>query len=141
MATLRLIKPAPPAVAPDEARIRLASLPTPLRAVVRDRSETCTTLAAELPWLAVGTPVNVELSDGSEQVGSVQSFDVEVTKSGSARLLIFAAPSPTGAHPAGARRSAPPRTSGRRWVTVAALVLVAMGSFWVGQLSTPLTLP
>src|SRR5438552_3273689 len=77
---------------PGDARIRLASLPTHLRAVIREQSEKGTIIAAELPWLAIGTPVQIQSSDG-ERAGSVQSFDVEVTAAGAARLLIFAAPS------------------------------------------------
>jgi len=95
MATLRLIKPREPGKPrasgrPGETRIRLESLPTPVRAVVRDRSESGITIEAELPWLSIGTVVRVGDGDGVEHAGRVHSFDVEVTSTGSARLLIFA---------------------------------------------------
>jgi hypothetical protein len=112
MATLRLIKPEEPtpasasSKAPEDAspgsasdsdagrrsdaRIRLDSLPTALRATIRERKDNLVTIEAELPWLAVGTVVHASGPDGTEQSGHVQSFDVEVTSAGSARLLIFA---------------------------------------------------
>jgi hypothetical protein len=159
MATLRLIKPPEPAVpsAPaaesqervfprestwtdrsarrGETRIRLESLPTPLRAAVRERSEGSVTIEAELPWLSLGTALRVDSADGTEQSGSVRSFDVEVTSAGSARLLIFAATGPSSSpvappkrHRSASRRRAP--------LLVAALVVaVAILGFLAGQQS------
>jgi hypothetical protein len=161
MATLRLIEPHEPAVPQDpaserpkgelaprpmtadlptlgDARIRLASLPTPLRAVVRERSEKGITIAADLPWLAIGTPIEVLSSDGGEQTGSVQSFDVEVTSGGSARLLIFATPSDS---PTSGARTPPGEQTRRRrrWPLMVAMVLVAaaaaIGGYLAGQRS------
>jgi hypothetical protein len=74
-----------------EVPIRLESLPTPLRAVVRDHTEGSIRIEAELPWLAVGTVVHAGGADGTERTWQVRSFDVELTGEGSARLLIFAA--------------------------------------------------
>jgi hypothetical protein len=160
MATLRLIKPHEPAVPQGPAsgtqtgepasrpttadlpvlgdtRIRLASLSTPLRAAVLERSEKCITIAADLPWLAIGTPVEVLSSDGGEQTGTVQSFDVEATSGGSARLLIFATPSGSPASAAQNSPSGQP-TRQRRWPLVLATVVVAaaaIGGYLAGQRS------
>jgi hypothetical protein len=166
MATLRLIEPHEPAVPQEpasegpkgepaprpitadlptlgDARIRLASLPTPLRAVVRERSERCITIAADLPWLAIGTPVEVQSSDGGEQAGSVQSFDVEVTSGGSARLLIFVTPS--GSPASGARTSPSERVRRWRWwplmVATVLVAVAAIGGYFVGQRSLPQPAP
>jgi len=155
MATLRLVKRREPAVSPEapperheppprssgsyellgpgDARIRLASLPAPLRAVVRDRSEDRITIAAELPWLSIGTALTVQSSGCAEQSGSVQSFAVEVTATGSACLLILAKPSPAGA-PLERLASAPSQPVHRwpRWplVVLAMVVGAAIGGYF-----------
>jgi hypothetical protein len=160
MATLRLIEPHEPAVPQDntsasqngaaasrpttrddlpvtgDVRIHLGSLPTPLRAVVREQSDDGITIAAELPWLAVGTPLQVQSPHG-ERAASVQSFDVEVTSAGSACLLIFAAPAAgLPAAIATSRAIAPRAARRRRWPLLAAAVLVcaaAVGGYEAGQ--------
>jgi hypothetical protein len=162
MATLRLIKPHEPAVPsatglesqqgefPQEStwtdgsarrgdtRIRLDSLPTPLRAAVREQSEQSVTIEAELPWLSIGTALHVDSADGTERSGCVRSFDVEVTSAGSARLLIFATTGPSSA-PAGERPKKPRRSANRRRTSllIAALVVAAaiIVAFLAGQQS------
>lgn len=129
MPTLRLIKPRDPVTPapsgrPGDTRIKLESLPTPLRAIVRDRSEGCITIEAELPWLSIGTILHADCDDGREHIGHVQSFDVEVTPKGSARLLIFASLSPTASLPAAIPR---PRTATRpRWWPFLAVTVLAL---------------
>src|SRR2546430_1816888 len=128
MPTLRLTKPRPFSPPSEEVPIKLESLPTPLRAVVRNQSESCLRIEAELPWLAIGTVVNVGSPEGGELTGRVQSFDVEVTSAGSARLVIFAGLSPAG--PAsGDETGTRPRRRARtgRWplVLIAAFVIAA----------------
>jgi hypothetical protein len=134
--------PAPEAPPPEESGgrrgevpIRLESLPTPLRAVVRDHTEGCIRIEAELPWLAVGTAVHAGAADGAERTGHVRAFDVELTGEGSARLLIFA--TLDGAHiredqlPVRARRSR--RRSRRSPLLVATLVLGAAAAGYVAR--------
>lgn len=70
-------------------RIKLESLPAPLRAVVRDQSHGGILLEAELPWLTVGSQVETEFPDGKQQVGRVHWFGVDATRAGSARMRIF----------------------------------------------------
>jgi hypothetical protein len=156
MATLRLIKPQEPAASMDDAgderatpapiepdrsgsvRIRLDSLPAPLRAVVRDRSEAGITIEAELPWLAVGTAVHADPPDDGGQQAWVQSFDVEVTSTGSARLLIYAGRSPRPRAPVAAGRQ---RVGRSRWwsrLAIAALVgAAAMTGYSLGRRAAP----
>jgi hypothetical protein len=137
MATLRLIKPSE-AVPADDVRIKLESLPAPLRARIRERSESAITMEAELPWLAVGTAMHAGTSDGIEHAGHVQSFDVEVTSSGTARLLIFADLTAAGAPIAAPPPAAGPRVV-RSWrrpiLAAAALLAAASAGFLLGQLS------
>jgi hypothetical protein len=76
-----------------KARIKFDSLPTALRAVVRDASEMGITIEAELPWLSVGTAVHADCPNGVAYTARVHSFELDVTGSGTARLRIFAAPS------------------------------------------------
>jgi len=137
MAKLRLIKPNE-AVPADDVRIKLESLPTPLRARIRERSESAITMEAELPWLAVGTAMHAGTSDGIEHAGHVQSFDVEVTSTGTARLLIFADLTAAGSPTAAAPPAAGPRVV-RSWrrpvLAVAALLAAASAGFLLGQLS------
>src|SRR5205807_4042907 len=70
-------------------RIKLESLPAPLRAVVRDESHGGILIEAELPWLTVGSAVQTEFPDGREKAGRVHWFGVDATRVGSARLRIF----------------------------------------------------
>jgi hypothetical protein len=161
MTTLRLIKPTEASSSDDEAppaddraadaRIQLESLPTPLRASVRYQDATSMTLAAELPWLAVGTGVQATSADGVVHAGRVESFDVEVTSSGAARLLIFAdllangsadrstAGAAAAGGPARTRHRHEPRPR-RRWPVLLAVLLVlaaAVGGYVVGQRGLP----
>jgi hypothetical protein len=105
-----------------EVPIRLESLPTPLRAVVRDHTEGSIRIEAELPWLAVGTVVHAGNPDGTERTGQVHSFDVELTGEGSARLLIFAALE--GAGLPAPEPPARPRPRSRRSPLLMAVLLV-----------------
>jgi hypothetical protein len=119
-----------------EVPIRLESLPTPLRAVVRDHTEGSIRIEAELPWLAVGTVVHAGGADGTERTGQVRSFDVELTREGSARLLIFAALD--GAEVPATEPPAPPRPrtevrSRRSPLLLATLVLGAAVSGYVAR--------
>jgi hypothetical protein len=114
--------------------IRLESLPTPLRAVVRDHGEGGLRIEAELPWLSVGTVVHAAGADGAERTGRVLSFDVELTGEGSARLLIFAglegAEVPVADAPV---RTHQPRAARRSPLLIAALVLGAAVSGYVAR--------
>jgi hypothetical protein len=113
-----------------EVPIRLESLPTPLRAVVRDHAEGCLRIEAELPWLAVGTVVHAGNDDGTDRVGRVRAFDVELTGEGSARLLIYA--TLAGAHlPATSLPKRARRPQRRSPVLIAAFVLGAAAAGWV----------
>jgi len=116
-----------------EVPIRLESLPTPLRAVVRDHAEGCLRIEAELPWLAVGTVVHAGNDDGTDRIGRVRAFDVELTGSGSARLLIYA--TLAGAHlPAAGLPGRASRSRRRRSpVLIAAFVLGAAAAGYVAR--------
>jgi hypothetical protein len=118
-----------------EVPIRLESLPTPLRAVVRDHGEGGLRIEAELPWLSVGTVVHAAGADGVERTGRVQSFDVELTGEGSARLLIFTAPEGADVviEPP-AQPGRPPQATRRRSpLLIAALVLGSAVSGYVAR--------
>jgi hypothetical protein len=114
-----------------EVPIRLESLPTPLRAVVRDHTEGSIRIEAELPWLAVGTVVHAGNPDGTERTGRVRSFDVELTGEGSARLLIYATLAGAPELPAPLRRRQ--RRSRRSPLLVLALVLGSAASGYVAR--------
>jgi hypothetical protein len=88
--------PAAPGASDRDVRVKFASLPVPLRVAARDRSDTAILMEGDLPWLAVGTALDLELPDGVLQAGRVHSFDIDVTPPGSARLRIFAELSPPG---------------------------------------------
>ena len=141
MATLRLIKPhesPAPAVEPEPVPIRLESLPTPLRAVVRDQPDGSLRIEAELPWLAIGTGIHAGSSHGGEErTAQVQDFDVEITSGGSARLVILTAPS-QGAR-AQAAISAPRSRTGRLWSVVRGGLIIATAAacgYALAQLSS-----
>jgi drug/metabolite transporter (DMT)-like permease len=121
---------------PGTRRIRLDSLRTPLWAVVREQSQNDITIAAELPWLAIGTVVHAASPDGTEFTGHVQSFDVEVTSAGSARLLIRA---DLGGTPAAAATPRPRRTRLRWSLLVGAVLLLAgaLGGYALAERSVP----
>jgi hypothetical protein len=72
-----------------DVRIRLPSLPSPLRAVARDQTEHGIMLEAELPWLKLGSAVTTELGPDRVQAGVVRWVGLDVTRAGSARLRIF----------------------------------------------------
>ena len=88
-----------PTSAPSDVRVMLDSLPVPLRVTAGDQSEGGIAFEAELPWLAVGTGLNVQLPSGVKQTGRIHSFEMGVTPTGSARLRIFAEISPRGCKP------------------------------------------
>ena len=90
-----------PPLGSTEVRVTLESLPVPLRVAASNQSDAGIAMEAELPWLAVGTAVNVELPSGVQQAGRIQSFDMGVTPTGSGRLRIFAELSPGGGEVAG----------------------------------------
>jgi hypothetical protein len=92
-----------------KARIKFDSLPTVLRAVVSDASDVGITIEAELPWLSVGTALHADCPNGVEYTARVQSFDLDVTGSGAARLRIFAALSAPAQPPADPKPSKRPR--------------------------------
>jgi hypothetical protein len=83
-----------PTSVPSGMRVTLDSLPIPLRVTAGDQSEDGIAFQAELPWLAVGTGLDVELPSGAHQTGWIHSFDMGVTSTGSACLRIFAGVSP-----------------------------------------------
>jgi hypothetical protein len=106
--------------------------------VVRNRSKRGIVIEAELPWLSIGTVVQAVAADGVEHTGCVQSFDVDVTSSGSARLLILAALAPPGTPPGVV--PAIPRTRKRprqpRWLLplgAALVIAAAVSGYTVGQ--------
>ena len=96
-----------PTSAPSDVRVTLDSLPIPLRVTAGDQSEDGIAFEAELPWLAVGTGLNVESPSGVQQSGRIHSFGMDVTPTGSARLRIFAEVSRPGC-----LRSEPPARPG-----------------------------
>jgi hypothetical protein len=89
----------------------LDSLPVPLRVTAGDQSERGIAFEAELPWLAVGTGLNVALPSGVQQTGWIRSFDMGVSPTGSARLRIFAEVSPPGGLSSEPLARPAPRTS------------------------------
>ncbi len=109
--------PAPSTGIERDVRVKLASLPVPLRVSARDQSNRAILLECDLPWLTLDSPVALELPNGVQTTGRVQSFDIDVTPEGSARLRIFAflsrpvSPTPTPVAeevPATPPRAAPP---------------------------------
>jgi hypothetical protein len=119
-----------PTSAPSDVRVMLDSLPVPLRVTAGDQSEGGIAFEAELPWLAVGTGLNVQLPSGVEQTGRIHSFEMGVTPTGSARLRIFAEISPRGCLPteALARRASRPGETRRARSSVWRLACV-VGTF------------
>ena len=82
-------------LAPSDVRVRLDSLSVPLRVTAVDQSAEGIAFETELPWLAVGTKLDVQFPSGAHQTGWIHSFDMGVTPTGSARLRILAEFSPT----------------------------------------------
>ena len=80
--------------APSDLRVKLDSLPVPLRVAAVDQSAEGIAFEAELPWLFVGVGLDVQLPSGVDQKGWIHSFDMDVTPDGSARLRIVAGFSP-----------------------------------------------
>jgi hypothetical protein len=103
-----------PTAAPSGVRVMLDSLPVPLRVTAGDQSEGGMAFEAELPWLAVGTGLNVQLPSGVKQTGRIHSFEMGVTPTGSARLRIFAEISPRESLPSEALARPAPRGETRR---------------------------
>jgi hypothetical protein len=128
---------------PNHGTVRLESLATPLRAVVRDHAESWIRIEAELPWLAVGTVVHAGTAEGVEQTGRVQFFDVDVTSAGSARLLIFASLSRPGLPAAPItlpRRRQRAHARRRSPLLIAALIIAAaVSGYTVRDLLAPIT--
>jgi hypothetical protein len=152
MPTLRLIKksessapaggesvssPSATTSGPETVPIRFESLPTPLRAVVREQPDGALRIEAELPWLAVGTVVHGSPPGGVERTAEVSSFDLEVTSGGSARLVVLTAPSGTVRSPAPARSPAPKRRLLKVLLATLAIGAAAVAGYLVGQLSSP----
>ena len=79
----------PSALFKRDVRIRLASLPAPLRAVARDQSEEGLILEAELPWLKLGSEISAELGPGQTRTGRVRWVGLDLTRAGAARLRIL----------------------------------------------------
>jgi hypothetical protein len=93
-----------PEVPGTDLRVRLESLPVPLRVAAGGHWATGIAIEAELPWLAIGTALDLELPDGGQRGGRIQSFEVDVTPAGSACLRIFAelsSPAAASAEPVG----------------------------------------
>ncbi len=113
-------------------RIKLAALPAPLRAVMRDESHGGMLIEAELPWLTVGSEIQAEFPDGREKAGRVHWFGVDATRAGSARLRIFVdlassnAPSPTQLPDV--EHLVRPRRKRWAWAAVATMVVIAVAS-------------
>jgi uncharacterized protein (TIGR02266 family) len=72
-----------------ELRIRLPSLPAPLRAVARDQTDRGLMLEAELPWLTLGSEIVAELTPDRAVEGTIRWVGLDVTRAGHARLRIF----------------------------------------------------
>jgi hypothetical protein len=120
---------------PRDVRVKFESLPVPLRVAARDRSDSGLLIEGDLPWLAVGTGLQVELPDGLQQSGRVQSFDIEVTPPGSARLRIFADLLPP---PDPSAEIASPQRPARSWLLpMFFLVGAALGGY-AGRTTPPL---
>jgi hypothetical protein len=83
-----------PVLPGTDLRVRLESHPVPLRVAAGAHWATGIAIEAELPWLAIGTALDLELPDGGQRGGRIQSFEVDVTSTGSACLRIFADLSP-----------------------------------------------
>jgi hypothetical protein len=123
--------------APETVPIRLESLPTPLRAVVRDQPDGSMRIEADLPWLAVGTAVHAGPPGAGERTAKVHAFDVEVTSGGSARLVILTAPPAAAVSVAPAL---PQRPARRGWRLLLGLIVIGMAAgtgYFLGQLSSP----
>ena len=112
-------------------RIKLAALPAPLRAVVRDESHGGILIEAELPWLTVGSDIQAEFPDGREKGGRVHWFGVDATRAGSARLRIFvdltSANAPGSTQLPEIEHLVRPRSNRWTWVA-AAMVLITVAS-------------
>jgi hypothetical protein len=122
-----------PTSASSAMRVTLESLPVPLRVTAGDQSEDGIAFEAELPWLAVGTGLDVELPSGVHQKGWIHSFEMGVTRTGSACLRIFAGDSPPGRlpsrHPAPARRPSETRRARSSVWLLAFVVGAGIGAY------------
>jgi hypothetical protein len=122
--------------APRDVRVKLDSLPMPLLMAVRDESDTGIAIEAELPWLSVGTALNLQLPNSVQRIGRIQSFDIGVTPPGSACLRIVADLAPADPADAADRAGeqtisaapAPARPS-RSWWPLAFLVGASLGGY------------
>jgi hypothetical protein len=130
-----------PAPRGTELRVRLESLPVPLRVAAGGHWETGMAIEAELPWLALGTALDVELPGGGQRGGRIQAFEVDVTPSGSACLRIFADLSAPGAalpEPMADRRPEPTAPRPRSWLRPLLFVLGASIGVHAGIQAPPL---
>ena len=127
---------AAPAAPGTDVRVRLESLPVPLRVTAGDHWSSGIAIEAELPWLAIGTALDVELPDGGQRGGRIQSFEVDVTSTGAACLRIFAdLSSGSGAFwgPIAAERAAAvPGPSVRSWLAPLVFMLGASIGAYAG---------
>jgi hypothetical protein len=117
-----------------DVRVKFASLPVPLRVAARDQSESAILIEGELPWLSIGTSLGLELPNGIQKAGRVQSFDIDVTPGGCARLRIFAALSPLDSPPPEPAPGddptpAPPKAPPSRIVPLLFLLGASVGGF------------
>jgi hypothetical protein len=110
-----------------KARIKFESLPTVLTAMVSDVSSVGITIEADLPWLSVGGSVKANCPDGLEYTARVQSFDIDVTAAGAARLRIFAALSEPAASTTTITARPPARST--RWRRLLAFGLFLAAAF------------
>jgi hypothetical protein len=116
------IAPAPTAA--TDVRVTLESLPVPLRVAAAELSADGMAFEAELPWLAVGTALTVDVPGGEPQKGWIESFDLEVTGAGAARLRIHASRHWGADHP----RKRPRRRRSWSW-PVALITGAALGGY------------
>ena len=127
------VTPGPTALDRD-VRVKFASLPVPLRVAARDQSESAILIEGDLPWLAIGTSLGLELPNGIQKAGRVQSFDIDVTPGGSARLRILADLSPAGSRPpepvpGDDPAPAPPQASSPRLAPLLFLLGASVGGY------------
>ncbi len=129
----------------EPARIKLAPLGTPLRALARAHSDGRLVLEAELPWLQLGAACTAELADGRSVDGKVHWIGLDMTRSGTARLRILvdtqkAAKSiQLSVHDADVQELLPPpRTKRARWLLpLVSTVLAALAGGLASHVLAP----
>jgi hypothetical protein len=134
-----LASQAPPVAPGTDLRLRLESLAVPLRVAAGGHWATGIAIEAELPWLAIGTALDLELPDGGQRGGRIQSFEVDVTATGSACLRIFAElSSHDAASPAPVDDPAPAAAPARPWLRPLLFILGTSIGIHAGLQAPPL---